>query len=141
MTAAWAVVCDVAATVNAIAADSSHGNRNAPCRNLAYAAPWWLDVINRAPPVTDAVLARLNTDVSGLCDTPAHRRHLFGGTHETRLRQLRKVSEACVRLTACKWCSDQYEVSGKLVELGIDVKYMGKPLTEYLKSDASVIVF
>ena len=55
--------------------------------------------------------------------------------------QLRTVSEAGVRLTACKWCSDQYEVSEKLAELGIDVKYMGKPLTEHLKSDASVIVF
>jgi hypothetical protein len=55
--------------------------------------------------------------------------------------QLRKVSEAGVRLTACKWCSDQYEVSDRLAELGIDVKYMGKPLTEFLKSDASVIVF
>ncbi|MFC1502545.1 DsrE family protein [bacterium] len=52
-----------------------------------------------------------------------------------------KLKENGVILTACKWCSDQYEVSDKLKTLGIDVKYMGKPLTEYLKSGHKVLVF
>ena len=52
-----------------------------------------------------------------------------------------QLAEAGVRLAACKWSSDQYEVSDKLAELGIDVKYMGKALTELLKSEANVMVF
>jgi len=42
---------------------------------------------------------------------------------------------------ACKACADQYGVAGKLEELGITVKYMGKPLTDFLKSDAKVVTF
>jgi hypothetical protein len=42
---------------------------------------------------------------------------------------------------ACKACADQYGVADKLKELGIDVKYMGEPLTDFLKSDAKVITF
>jgi hypothetical protein len=36
---------------------------------------------------------------------------------------------------ACKACADSYGVSDDLAALGIEVKYMGKPLTEMLKSD------
>lgn len=39
-----------------------------------------------------------------------------------------------VVLQACKACADSYGVSDKLAALGIDVKYMGQPLTEYLKA-------
>jgi hypothetical protein len=50
---------------------------------------------------------------------------------------------AGVVLEACKACSDRYGVSGtldRLVDrLGIDVKYMGIPLTEYLKEGRSII--
>lgn len=52
-----------------------------------------------------------------------------------------ELREAGVILTACKWCSDQYNVSEILASLNIDVKYMGKPLTEFLQSDAKVITF
>jgi len=55
--------------------------------------------------------------------------------------QLKQLAEAGIQLTACKWCSDQYEVSDKLAELGVDVKYMGKALTGFLKSEANVMVF
>ena len=40
---------------------------------------------------------------------------------------------------ACKACSDSYGVSEILVGLGVDVKYMGAPLTEMLKGDWEVI--
>jgi len=46
-----------------------------------------------------------------------------------------------VELLACKSCADSYGVSARLEELGIIVKYMGEPLTEYLKSDTKVITF
>ena len=40
-----------------------------------------------------------------------------------------------VVIKACKACADSYGVSDDLAALGIEVKYMGKPLTEMLKSD------
>ena len=48
--------------------------------------------------------------------------------------ELRELKEAGVELQACKACADHYGVSEKLSELGIDVIYMGVPLTEYLKT-------
>lgn len=46
-----------------------------------------------------------------------------------------------IKVTACMACAKSYDVDEKLAGLGIDVKYMGIPLTEYLKSDAKVITF
>ena len=40
-----------------------------------------------------------------------------------------------VAVKACKACADSYGVSDDLAALGIEVKYMGKPLTRMLKSD------
>jgi hypothetical protein len=40
-----------------------------------------------------------------------------------------------VVVKACKACADSYGVSDDLAALGIEVKYMGQPLTEMLKSD------
>ena len=50
-----------------------------------------------------------------------------------------KLGEAGVILEACKACADRYGVSEDLEQLGIDVKYMGVPLTEYLKEGRSVL--
>jgi hypothetical protein len=44
-----------------------------------------------------------------------------------------------VVLEACKACSDSYGVSEKLEEMGIEVKYMGEPLTGYLKDGYKVL--
>jgi hypothetical protein len=52
-----------------------------------------------------------------------------------------EMGEAGVELVACKACADSYGVSGKLEELGIEVKYMGVPLTEMLKGDWIVVTF
>ena len=54
-------------------------------------------------------------------------------------KELKSMQEAGVVLQACKACSDRYGISDKLTELGVEVKYMGKPLTELLKSGASVL--
>jgi hypothetical protein len=45
------------------------------------------------------------------------------------------MKERGVKLLACKKCSDLYGVSDALRQLGIEVKYMGKPLTDYLRDD------
>lgn len=47
---------------------------------------------------------------------------------------IKRMLEKGVQVMACKACSDSYGVSERLAGLGIDVKYMGVPLTEMLKS-------
>jgi len=54
---------------------------------------------------------------------------------------LQKMRDAGVTLEACKKCSDLFGVSAKLEDLGIDVKYMGVPLTTYLKEGRNIITF
>ena len=57
-------------------------------------------------------------------------------TEDKELQEyLSRIKEAGVKLFACKKCSDLYGVSEDLRQLGIEVKYMGGLLTEYLKSD------
>jgi hypothetical protein len=60
-------------------------------------------------------------------------------TDKSLQTELKELREAGVELEACKACSDRYEVSEKLVNLGVDVKYMGQPMTEYLKSDWAIL--
>jgi hypothetical protein len=52
------------------------------------------------------------------------------------------MKEAGVELVACKACANIYGVADKLAGFGMDVKYMGVPLTEILKkSDWRTIAF
>jgi hypothetical protein len=48
--------------------------------------------------------------------------------------ELDGLKAAGVELLACKVCADLYGVTDQLQALGIDVIYMGQPLTEMLKS-------
>ena len=57
---------------------------------------------------------------------------------KTKIRAMKKDG---VILEACKACADMYEVSGDLEKLGIDVKYMGVPLSDMLKQDWKVLTF
>ena len=50
-----------------------------------------------------------------------------------------KMQENGVVIEACKACADDYGVSDTLTSLGIDVKYMGKLLTQCLKGNYTVI--
>jgi len=52
---------------------------------------------------------------------------------------LAKIKAAGVELQACKACADMYGVSEELEKLGVDVIYMGQPLTSYLKEGISVL--
>ena len=55
---------------------------------------------------------------------------------DTELQEyVSRMKEAGVKLFACKKCSDMHEVSEDLRRLGIEVKYMGKPLTDYLRDN------
>lgn len=54
---------------------------------------------------------------------------------------LQKMREAGVVFEACKRCADLYGVSGKLAELDIVVRPMGRSLTTYIKEGRKVIAF
>ena len=54
---------------------------------------------------------------------------------------VKKMKKAGIRLEACKACADMYGVSDKLAALGIDVKYMGDVLTNYIKEGRHVLTF
>jgi hypothetical protein len=52
-----------------------------------------------------------------------------------------RMEEAGVEIVACRACADGYGVSGILESMGIDVRYMGEPLTEMLKGDWEILTF
>jgi len=61
-------------------------------------------------------------------------------SQDAELREkIGQMKEAGVVLEACKACADLYGVSPDLEALGIEVRYMGAPLSEYLKEDRSVL--
>jgi len=55
--------------------------------------------------------------------------------------KVRAMEKDGVVLEACIACSDQLGVTEELLELGIDVKGMGVPLSEYLKSGYHVLTY
>lgn len=52
-----------------------------------------------------------------------------------------KMKESGIELLACRACAEQYGVTDDLEKLGINVIFMGEPLTKYLKDDIKVITF
>ncbi|PLX13047.1 MAG: DsrE family protein [Marinilabiliales bacterium] len=63
-------------------------------------------------------------------------------SEDTELQDyLKKMKEEGIVLEACKACADMYGVADKLTQLGVDVKYMGTALTDYIKGEEHVITF
>ena len=54
---------------------------------------------------------------------------------------IKNMKDNGVKLEACFYCAKMYGVEDKLSELGVEVKGMGTPLTDYLKKDWKVITF
>ncbi len=46
-----------------------------------------------------------------------------------------------VKVQACLACTDSYGVTEQLRKLGIDVKYMGRPLTDLIKGGCNILTF
>lgn len=46
---------------------------------------------------------------------------------------LTQILDTGVQVEACKRCAESYGVEDTLISMGVDVKLMGEPLTEYLK--------
>jgi hypothetical protein len=55
--------------------------------------------------------------------------------------KLKAMQNDGVEIQACIVCADAYGVTEDLKKLDFEVKGMGKPLTDYLKSDAKVLTF
>jgi hypothetical protein len=52
---------------------------------------------------------------------------------------IKKMQEAGVKTEACMYCAKMYDVHEKLAEMGVDVKGMGIPLSDYLKDGWKVL--
>lgn len=55
--------------------------------------------------------------------------------------KIKAMQKDGVVIEACIACANAYGVAEDLKKLGYDVKGMGKPLTDYLKSGAKVLTF
>lgn len=53
---------------------------------------------------------------------------------------VKSMKEEGIHLLACKGCADQYGVSEKLEEIGVEVKYTGVDLTNFIK-ERHVVTF
>jgi hypothetical protein len=63
---------------------------------------------------------------------------LVGNDTQVQSEIIEMISKG-VKIEACKACSDNFGVSEKLEKLGIIVRYMGKPLTDYIKSGEKIL--
>ena len=55
--------------------------------------------------------------------------------------ELRYIMDSEITVEACQACTDAYKVTEILMNLGITIRYMGGPFTDYLKGDEKVITF
>lgn len=65
---------------------------------------------------------------------------LLAGDEELQTKVKAMIADG-VKVQACKACADMYGVSDTLSNIGIEVKYMGRPLTRMLKADFKVLTF
>lgn len=61
--------------------------------------------------------------------------------NEALQKKLQAMAKDGVILQACIGCANSYGVTDKLKEMGIDVKGMGMPLTDYMKKGWHVLTF
>lgn len=54
---------------------------------------------------------------------------------------VKKMQDAGIKVEACIACARMYSVDGTLKEMGIDVKGMGVPLTNYMKEGWKTLSF
>ena len=62
---------------------------------------------------------------------------------ENRLirQELDLLMQSGITVEACQACTDSYKVTPQLIKLGINVRFMGEPLTEYLTSGDKLVTF
>ena len=63
-------------------------------------------------------------------------------TEDKKLQDhIQKMIDAGIIIDACKRCADNYGVSEELEKIGVHVRFMGEPLTTYIKEKKSIITF
>jgi len=61
---------------------------------------------------------------------------------DTELQEyVASMKDAGIRLLACRRCAEMFGVADRLEALGLEVKYMGEPLTELLKRNTTLLTF
>lgn len=63
---------------------------------------------------------------------------LIGEDNQVQSEVLEMINQG-VNVEACKDCCDNFGVSDKLSKLGINVRYMGEPLTNYIKAGEKIL--
>ncbi|MBN2259829.1 MAG: DsrE family protein [Clostridiales bacterium] len=63
---------------------------------------------------------------------------LIGNDTQVQTEIIEMIKQG-VSLEACKDCCDNFGVTDKLTSLGINVRYMGKSLTDYIKSGEKIL--
>ncbi len=58
---------------------------------------------------------------------------------EALQKRIEEMKAVGIKIEACKACADKYQVSEKLAQLGIDVKYMGEGLANYIKEGRKIL--
>ena len=58
---------------------------------------------------------------------------------ETLQKRIMEMKAAGIKIEACKACADTYQVSDKLTQIGVDVKYMGGGLANYIKEGRKIL--
>lgn len=61
------------------------------------------------------------------------------GENVTVQAEVKEMLQAGVTIEACQACAEDFGVADNIRKLGVDVLYMGEPLTRYLKSDEKVL--
>lgn len=56
-------------------------------------------------------------------------------TNPTIQDSIHRLATHGIRVRACRACADHLGATAKLESLGVDVCYMGEPLTDYLKKN------
>jgi len=56
------------------------------------------------------------------------------------LASIKRLQESGVVVEACLACADMYGIADDLREAGLEVKYMGQPLTQWLQSDSWAVM-
>jgi hypothetical protein len=63
---------------------------------------------------------------------------LVGNDNQVQTAIIEMINQG-VSVEACKACCDNFGVTDVLALLGIKVRYMGKPLTDYIKSGEKIL--
>lgn len=63
----------------------------------------------------------------------------LAGTDPQVQAEIMEMIHQGVHIEACKACSDNFGVTDNLAKLGVDVRYMGVPMTEYLKAGEKIL--